>query len=68
MGIAQKAADNNQPQPVWQYWKKYDLRGERGRGIFMLLMSGEKEASGKGTRADLTARSPEADCFSGLLG
>jgi hypothetical protein len=30
MGIAQKAADNNQPQPVWQYWKRYDLRGERG--------------------------------------
>jgi hypothetical protein len=30
MGIAQKAADNNQPQPVWEYWKRYDLRGERG--------------------------------------
>jgi hypothetical protein len=30
MGIAQKAADNDQPQPVWQYWKRYDLRGERG--------------------------------------
>jgi hypothetical protein len=30
IGGSQKNADNNVPQPTWQYWNRYEVMGEKG--------------------------------------
>jgi hypothetical protein len=51
-----KGTDNNPPQAVWQYWERYELRGEGNRYIYApeaYLEGGERQTNASTTYAPL---------------